>query len=135
VVVVDGQRHEVLADRVYEAVKAVAWSPDGQRIAGVSNGGAHLFVWDTAAPRPKFSVRVRKLASVAWSPAGDRFATGHTHQIINLWDPATGDVTRTLAGHIAARSLTFRTMPVAWSPDGRLLASGGVDRTARIWDV
>ncbi|GAA4484138.1 hypothetical protein GCM10023191_006850 [Actinoallomurus oryzae] len=123
------------ADKNDTPIGAVAWSPDGQRIAGVSNGGAHLFVWDTAAPSPKFSVRVRKLASVAWSPAGDRFATGHTHQIINLWDPATGDVTRTLAGHIAARSLTFRTMPVAWSPDGRLLASGGVDRTARIWDV
>ncbi|WP_354670923.1 hypothetical protein [Actinomadura sp. DC4] len=65
--------------------------------------------------------RARKLASVAWSPAGDLIATGHTDQVIRVWDAATGEAVLTLTGHLAVRSIGYRAMPVAWA--------------VRIWEI
>lgn len=65
------------------------------------------------------------LISVAWSPGGDRIASG-AHDAIRIWDASAGKELLTIAG--SGQSL-------AWNPDGKRLAAAGGDNTLRIWDT
>ena len=67
--------------------------------------------------------------SVAFSPNGNKLASGSSDNTIRLWDVASGQPLRALEGHQDAVSC------VAFSPDGKHIASGSLDGTIRLWDV
>jgi WD40 repeat protein len=56
-------------------------------------------------------------------------ASGSLDETIKLWDIASSQVLRTLAGHSA------EVQSVAFSTDGKTLASGSFDETIKLWDV
>jgi WD40 repeat protein len=70
--------------------------------------------------------------AVAFSPDGQRLATGSFDKSVKLWDAATGKAVRTLAGPGGHQNLV---LCVAFSPDGKLLASGGADNQVRLWKL
>jgi hypothetical protein len=107
----------------------VAWSPDGQRLATGSGGGAK--VWDVAGGRELLTLKGHSGAvyGVAWSPDGQRLATGSTDGTAKVWDAAGGRELLTLKGH------TGLVYSVAWSPDGARLATASLDGTAKVWDA
>jgi len=65
---------------------------------------------------------------VAWSHNGKFIATGDKSKVIKIWDPQTGQESKTLTATDSVNS-------VALSPDDTQVAAGTQDNKVEIWDV
>jgi eukaryotic-like serine/threonine-protein kinase len=124
-------------------VNAVAWSPDGSRIASGSGNfetgrrDETLQVWDAATGTRLLAYQgAGQIRAVAWSPDGKHFAAGsgdpskiQDDHTVRVWDASTGSNLCTYNGHAAC------VISLSWSPDGTRIASGSVDTTVQVWDV
>ena len=69
------------------------------------------------------------ILSVAFSPDGQRIASGSMDKSLKVWDAETAQVSLTLDGH--GEYVTS----VAFGPLGKHIVSGGYDGTLKMWDV
>jgi len=111
-------------------VNAVAWSPDGRRIASGSDDFM-VQVWDAAGGGHVFTYKGHSnlVEAVAWSPDGRRIASGSFDKTVQVWDAADGSHAFTYRGH------SDSVDAIAWSPDGKRIASGSYDKTVQVWDA
>ena len=116
-------RHLLHMIRQPTVVTAIAFSPDGTRLAtaGTDGTGGSGAV-QTGGPLV-LGRRGRGLTGVAFSPDGKLVATSSRNSTATLWDAATGKLLHTLSGH--KKDVTS----VAFSPDGR--ARGDRERRPR----
>ncbi|PWU11290.1 MAG: hypothetical protein C5B50_23620 [Verrucomicrobia bacterium] len=116
-----------------QAVAAVAWSPDGKRLASSSftiDGGA-VYAWDAETGRLLSTMRGHNdmVGVVVWSPDGQRLASASLDHSVRIWDPVTGEETFVLGGNAGM------FYDVSWNRDGAQLAAACSDGQIWIWDA
>jgi WD40 repeat protein len=107
---------------------AVAFSLDGQLIAGANDEGTFLWDFGSRVQVRTINGHTDAVTAVAFGTGADVLATASRDRTVRLWDAASGEALHILIGH------TSWVTAVAFSPDGRLLASGSFDSTVRLWD-
>ena len=84
---------------------------------------------DSPAGRRTLGVHQGPVYSVAFSPDGDRLASGSLDHTVRLWDMKEQRLITTLKGHVS------RVFSVSFSPDGKKLRLGSLDGTVKVWDA
>lgn len=113
------------------SVNAVAFAPDGKRLASAS-ADATIILWEVATQRPLLTLHGHSGAvnAITFSHDGQWLASGSDDRTIQFWEVMSGkQVTAIRNGHSHAINT------IAFSPNDKLLASGSGDKTVRLWDL
>lgn len=135
------QAAQVIEYERYELVLAVAWSPDGGRLAAAAGETVYLYdVQGLENGAPTGGTRLDGevwSSSLAFSPDGRLLAAGGRDGSVRLWEvPETpAETAEALPPTFSYQAHRKGTNAVQFSPDGSLLASAGNDGMARLWDL
>ena len=115
-------------------IRAVAFSPCGERLATAGQDGA-VILWDAqtgkAEHRMELSIEnILGLHFLSFSADGARLASGDANRFIYVW-ATTGALLHT----IPAAHDHFVSEVHFSTTQNRILASGGGDRVIRLWDI
>lgn len=118
-------------------IAALAFSPDGARLAGVAGSGQgdpvasrSVPIWDvkTGTVALTLTGHMDQVSALAFSPDGRRLATGGYDNRIRVWDAVTGKEQHALDAGGPSYGIQF-------APDGRfLLSNDDADPVVTIWD-
>jgi WD40 repeat protein len=110
------------------------FSPDGRTLL-VLNRAGRAELWDSTHRALRVVLRQQSSfgPGAAFSPTGRVLAIAsdplRSEQMINLWDPSTGQLLGSCVGHKQG------IVGVAFSADGRTLASVSHDSTLKLWST
>ena len=110
-----------------DTVTAIAWSPDGGRLASASFDKT-VQVWQSVTGKLELTYRGHSnwVTTMAWSPDGKELASVGLDTTVQIWNASNGKVLLTYIGH--AGNVTA----IAWSPDSKHLASVGFDKSVQV---
>jgi len=126
------------------ATLALAWSPDGSRLASTHSNGSNdstVQVWEADSGRclHTYDGHFDSIAALAWSPDGSRLAFAasgydddhHNHygHTVQVWEAESGRCLHTFGGHFSSIAT------LAWSPDGTRIASGAANGVVVVWQT
>lgn len=80
-------------------------------------------------PTPTLTGHTGEVNTVAFTPDGQKLASGSDDQTIKIWNLNTLQELRTLRGH------KYWVYSVAISPNGQTIVSGSKDNTIKVWNL
>jgi WD40 repeat protein len=136
------QAHQIETLTGHEAgVLAVAFSPDGKRVAAASADGC-IRVWERHTLREVLTLRgaTGAVEALAFSSRGDYLASGSADGTVYVWDAVSGQALATLEAHAGGvTGLAFDPLPRAVAgrrrPTWRLASTGrgAADGELKLW--
>jgi WD40 repeat protein len=112
----------------FDLVQALAFSPDGDRLASGAYREVKLWRRQRNVSSARWTLPQDATAALAVSADGKLAAIGDTQGTITVWDLATGQIAKTLAGHTAA------VTAVRFS-GADTLVSASLDQSIRLWKL
>ncbi len=116
-----------------DAVRRVAFSPDGQHVLSCSAHSRDYTVrlWEAKAGREvrRFVGHRGGANAVAFSPDSKQALTAGHDGTVRLWEVSSGKMLLCLTGH------TAQVYHVAFARDGKRAVSCGLDSSVRVWDL
>ncbi len=112
----------------FDLVQALAFSPDGDRLASGSYREVKLWRRSRNASSARWTLAQDGTGSLALIPDGKLAAIGDTQGAITLWDLATGQAVKTLAGHTSPVTAVQFSGP-------ETLVSASADQSIRLWKL
>jgi WD40 repeat protein len=135
---VDALHQALAASRVMmtisdPATTAVAFSPDGSRVATAGSNRTRAGVWDSRTGKRLLSLRgaLAPIHDIIYSPDGSRLVGGSEGGDSIVWDARTGARLFALRPPEAGAGFTA----VRFAPDGTRLATTDQGGSVRIWDL
>lgn len=117
----------LVQDESEEDILAIAFSPDGSKVACSGNHLIHLVDLQNSEAPLIMRGHTAWIYSVAFSPDGATLASS-ADSTVWLWDVASGALRATLRGH---SETVYR---VAFTPDGTAIVSSSFDGTIKFWN-
>jgi len=109
-------------------INGVAFSPDGSKIASVSDDHT-LKLWELDGSLLKtFESHTNWVYGVSFSSDGQRIASASGDKTVRLWN-LDGRLLRILEGH------NDGVWEVSFNPDDQIIASASGDKTVRLWRI
>ena len=121
------------AVHMYGTAYAVAFSPDGQRLAAGTDGSVMVWDWRNHQLQCSFAGHIKRPICVAFSHDGRRLASGSWQGRVQLWDVEAGD--KPLIAFAETRDSRHPVCALAFSSDGGRLATASFNRRVDVWDT
>lgn len=109
--------------------RAVAFSPDGKRLAIATGAGIWFYDAQTYREMVLLTGHTEVVRAIAFSPDGKTLASGARDATVKLWNVENGENIATFVKN------AIGVESVAFSPNGKMLAAGTEGGPIKLWDV